>query len=301
MLIRRASSLALFALILCSQAPALAGMVPNSTPTPAETKIVLKEPLTAENSAEFAKKLSTLVGATVSLPSVSSVKLTIPAGSYSADELLGETVKQLSTGSGGAVTLRRSFVLTRPSAEKNTPSCLLGSPGKITVSVKDALFADTTQAIVKQVRCDVETPSYVHGRYTLQLTKVPIEQAMRLLASQARLVVAQQVRIDIGAQLLGAGQTDDTDAMAGSGDDNQGDDEDGNDDEAAVSADAGSGGVNLDIPSDMALSGDDLMFMSEWSLEQANKPDGTDDVSFGQWLFDQANGADSPGPDSGSQ
>lgn len=170
---------------------------PVSTPrrTAAGPVIVVKTKIEERNPRAFARKLSDLLGTEVQLPSKGFPRLTVPAGEWTATQILNGVAKQIE-GSAWQLVYRYTKRASSPTGTVAANS-KLPPTSRITVQAESVSFSRTVQLIQDAGACVLEFPEPLpQGRFRLAWQDVPLEAVLKEVGERAGLVVSPVIRFE---------------------------------------------------------------------------------------------------------
>ena len=165
---------------------------PHLTPPP---KVVIEKRIATRNPQAFARQLSDLVGVEVRLPVKGFPLLTVPAGEWTAVQVLDLVAKQMKETDWQLVFQLKKRGTVLPLAAK--PTSKLPPPNRVTIQATDVSFPRAIRLIQDAAACVIELPDNVpQGRFWLSWQDVPLETALKELGKAASLEVVPVIRFE---------------------------------------------------------------------------------------------------------
>ncbi len=158
--------------------------------------IVLEKALTAESPQRFAERLAAMFGAEVRLPRAATKDLSLPAGKWTATELLDQLARRTDTA------WRQVFVFGTLPKGVPLPKPRLASVGNLRPQLYQRSFRKAVRELSRDAGCAVVLPKELPpGRFSLySLQPVPVERALQELGAQAKLAVWPVVLFETEAE-----------------------------------------------------------------------------------------------------
>jgi hypothetical protein len=185
---------------------------------PETPRIPIKAALKFTDSRLLSRSLTDLLGLEVQVEEKGPLNVMLPVGSWTAQELLDKTSKQLHRKwvrnyifqpDEQTLTAQKPAALTMGS---NPPASKLASAGTLSLSVSLIPMTLVAQAIEGSAGCKIQLPPHTQQLCNLDLSGAPLEEALEQLGAQAKLRVSPSITFEpvaVKAAMQAKAQPDD--------------------------------------------------------------------------------------------